>query len=284
MYYLRARLMNPLTGRFWTADDFDGKNRDAASLHKYLYCEQDPVNQQDPSGFTPTTLDLSMGSLIGHMLREAGFSAIRATVSFVAGVAIQWRIESIVDPLVHQLGILADEIDGLDSSGKGSKKIRNAITELKKFVSLGAEAITVLMPTIISGFSKIGGALFLAVRLFGVSAGVLYYASLATEGGSFTNAHGSLEISTPIDPSRFFFQATNIFFGALDPTEELALPTTELIQAIRRYDVNGARYRAKRAASKFFTFGFTNFRIKGNVGPVYFNESAENTFIFNDWE
>jgi RHS repeat-associated protein len=50
LYYLRARLMNPLTGRFWSMDSYQGKSSDPTSLHKYLYCASDPTNNIDPSG------------------------------------------------------------------------------------------------------------------------------------------------------------------------------------------------------------------------------------------
>ena len=50
LYYLRARLMNPLTGRFWSADSYEGSQNDPQSLHKYLYANSDPVNHCDPSG------------------------------------------------------------------------------------------------------------------------------------------------------------------------------------------------------------------------------------------
>jgi RHS repeat-associated protein len=49
-YYNRARYLNPDTGRFWTTDTFAGSNEDPLSLHKYLYCQNDPVNGVDPSG------------------------------------------------------------------------------------------------------------------------------------------------------------------------------------------------------------------------------------------
>lgn len=48
--YLRARYMNPGTGRFWTMDSFEGFAGDPQSLHKYLYANADPVNRVDPSG------------------------------------------------------------------------------------------------------------------------------------------------------------------------------------------------------------------------------------------
>jgi RHS repeat-associated protein len=49
-YYLRARYLNPSTGRFWTMDTFEGSVFEPASLHKYAYTHSDPVNRADPSG------------------------------------------------------------------------------------------------------------------------------------------------------------------------------------------------------------------------------------------
>ena len=50
LYYLRARYYNSLTGRFMSRDPEDGKAKDPASLHKYLYANGDPVNRRDPMG------------------------------------------------------------------------------------------------------------------------------------------------------------------------------------------------------------------------------------------
>jgi RHS repeat-associated protein len=66
MYYLRARYMNPASGRFWTMDSFEGVTNEPSSLHKYLYAAANPVNKTDPSGYSETlagqlqTLDLSI--------------------------------------------------------------------------------------------------------------------------------------------------------------------------------------------------------------------------------
>jgi RHS repeat-associated protein len=59
-YYLRARYMNPSSGRFWTMDSFEGNNADPASLHKYVYVHNKPVNAVDPSGHF-------IGSIIGEI-------------------------------------------------------------------------------------------------------------------------------------------------------------------------------------------------------------------------
>ena len=50
LYYNRARYLNTDTGRFWTSDTYTGNNEDPLSLHKYLYAECDPVDNDDPSG------------------------------------------------------------------------------------------------------------------------------------------------------------------------------------------------------------------------------------------
>ena len=49
-YYLRARYMEPSTGRFITMDDYTGNIFEPASLHRYAYVNSNPVNAEDPSG------------------------------------------------------------------------------------------------------------------------------------------------------------------------------------------------------------------------------------------
>jgi RHS repeat-associated protein len=49
--YLRARYMNPLTGRFVSRDPGDGELTNPETLHKYLYANAEPVNGFDPTGW-----------------------------------------------------------------------------------------------------------------------------------------------------------------------------------------------------------------------------------------
>ena len=48
--YLRARYYAPGLGRFLTRDTYTGEEDDPLSLHLYTYCDNDGVNQIDPSG------------------------------------------------------------------------------------------------------------------------------------------------------------------------------------------------------------------------------------------
>jgi RHS repeat-associated protein len=57
-YYLRARWMNPQTGRFITADQWEGEASQPSSLNRYIYADADPSNHVDPSGFNSDSLVL----------------------------------------------------------------------------------------------------------------------------------------------------------------------------------------------------------------------------------
>jgi RHS repeat-associated protein len=73
-YYLRARYMNPSSGRFWTMDSFEGGHSDPRSLHKYLYGNADPVNNVDPSG----------NSSIGEISTSLAIASVLSAVSTIA--------------------------------------------------------------------------------------------------------------------------------------------------------------------------------------------------------
>jgi RHS repeat-associated protein len=61
--YLRARYLDPSSGRFWTMDSLEGNASDPPSLHKYLYAYGDPVDHADPSGQFPWLL-AGIGALV----------------------------------------------------------------------------------------------------------------------------------------------------------------------------------------------------------------------------
>jgi RHS repeat-associated protein len=49
-YYLRARMYNPYLSRFTTYDSVAGKFENPLTWHRYLYCQNDPINKIDPDG------------------------------------------------------------------------------------------------------------------------------------------------------------------------------------------------------------------------------------------
>lgn len=92
LIYLRARFMDPASGRFWSSDSFEGMIEDPLSLHKYLYAAADPVNNSDPSGYTNP---LTIKALIGLVLVIAAIA-----------VFLYWRASSCPQPIteVHKPG------------------------------------------------------------------------------------------------------------------------------------------------------------------------------------
>jgi RHS repeat-associated protein len=67
LYNLRARLMNPLTGRFWTQDSFEGYHDDPKTLHKYVYANADPISGSDPGGHMTLTEATVTTGIISHL-------------------------------------------------------------------------------------------------------------------------------------------------------------------------------------------------------------------------
>ena len=91
-YYLRARWYLPEWGRFLSRDTIEGTPNDPLSLHKYLYCSDNPVNMVDPSGhegdLTSSLSAASINSALTSMAIGAPFRAYKAAKQFEAGVAL----------------------------------------------------------------------------------------------------------------------------------------------------------------------------------------------------
>jgi RHS repeat-associated protein len=86
LYYLRARLMNPLTGRMWSADTFEGAAGEPMSLHRYLYANADPVNRVDPSGHE-SLVGVSIASTIGASI-DAMYNGVVSAIGEAMQAAI----------------------------------------------------------------------------------------------------------------------------------------------------------------------------------------------------
>lgn len=85
-YYLRARYLNPASGRFWTADSFEGTSRDPVSLHKYLYSQANPANRLDPSG--NASLAETVESVAISTIVFAGYNTTFHSVLFGVGAVL----------------------------------------------------------------------------------------------------------------------------------------------------------------------------------------------------
>jgi RHS repeat-associated protein len=64
-YYLRARQYDPQLYRFTSRDPEKGEFTEPLTLHRYLYCQNEPVNCTDPSGEMMSPAELVIGGIIG---------------------------------------------------------------------------------------------------------------------------------------------------------------------------------------------------------------------------
>lgn len=112
MYYNRARYYDPKLGRFWTMDTSEGTQEDPLSLHKYLYCQANPLNGTDLSGnddlaslSISESISASMDSSYNGVVTTAG-NAMMATLS---GVQQQQNLEQVLTGyyLGTALGVVA---------------------------------------------------------------------------------------------------------------------------------------------------------------------------------
>jgi len=78
-YYLRARYLNPGTGRFWTRDTLAGQNDDPVSLHRYLYASANPINNSDPSGHENLASQLVTAFGLGNLASSLNVAISQAT-------------------------------------------------------------------------------------------------------------------------------------------------------------------------------------------------------------
>ena len=90
LYDYRDRLGDPLTGRFLSLD------RAPQSLHKYLFCHNDPINYADPSGLfeglvgqlctmTINTIVDNMDRLTAYTVKQAVWASLETDMEVIIG-------------------------------------------------------------------------------------------------------------------------------------------------------------------------------------------------------
>jgi len=90
LLYIGARYYEPAVGRWTSADKWLGNLYRPLSLNRYLYCEDDPVNHVDPSGyFKVETFVVNLIVLGGGGVLLGGLPG--AVAGALAAVGVAWE-------------------------------------------------------------------------------------------------------------------------------------------------------------------------------------------------
>src|SRR6202000_539126 len=88
------RYYDPNNGRFNQRDSFSGLDDDPESLHKYLYCNGDPISMHDPTGQQGSLVELmsviSIGLIVStiHIAPIVGLSLLTGKAPDVLGFGV----------------------------------------------------------------------------------------------------------------------------------------------------------------------------------------------------
>jgi RHS repeat-associated protein len=99
-YYLRARMYDPQLMRFTSIDPVFGKLYQPLTLHKYLYCLNDPENRIDPDGeFATYAVYLFAKAVIGATIGGySGYETSGGKVDAMLLGAVTGALSSMVGP------------------------------------------------------------------------------------------------------------------------------------------------------------------------------------------
>ena len=120
MQYLRARYYDQNNGRFNRLDDYMGSNSDPRSLHKYAYCDSDPINSWDPTGKF-TLVERLVVSAVQSILISQVTKVVGSVLNSFIGkmIPVSWYERMSAWPTAYKLGV-----DLGITAGKGGIGVR----------------------------------------------------------------------------------------------------------------------------------------------------------------
>jgi len=118
LYYLQSRYYDPTTGRFLNADDVSylGTTGNVLSYNLFAYCENDAINNSDPTGcsltLTATGLAVSILAMISirflaKYIVKALFCAIEGIVKFIYYTTV-WHLNYVIKPTIEFVKFAAE--------------------------------------------------------------------------------------------------------------------------------------------------------------------------------
>jgi hypothetical protein len=118
--------MNPGNGRFTQQDSFAGNEQDPPSLHKYMYAEQNPVSNTDPSGL------VSLGDVASAQNIQDALSTM--AVNYAGNVAQELAVQYILFGEITTSRLQAALTDATNFMPVAGKKVANTAKAIGSFL------------------------------------------------------------------------------------------------------------------------------------------------------
>ncbi|PWU19983.1 MAG: hypothetical protein C5B50_05045, partial [Verrucomicrobia bacterium] len=224
MYNLRARFYDPRNGRFHARDTFEGNNEDPLSLHKYDYCECNPVVATDPSGHDGELISLLINIAIraANLARSLGptFIAKNVAQKFVNRVLTGALLGSVtliykehyLPPLIRELQSLASSLDPVSHTvAQSIDRLAAKVADLNKRIEEGA----LLRPIFTAQLGPIINLTHLGMQLTELHYSIIEAEQMVGEAAALLG----VDLKFTIDEIQF---VKDLAFWNLDPAGDVA--------------------------------------------------------------
>ncbi|NLF30346.1 MAG: RHS repeat-associated core domain-containing protein, partial [Planctomycetes bacterium] len=229
LQFLRRRYYEAANAQFLTVDPHSGDLETPQSLHKYLYCGGDPVNNIDPNGEFFSLFDV-LGGLAGHLknIATAGMATsvgqwmTRAIVASVLSGGLFAAQTAYLMPLASALDGLAQEVTHFSASRASfilevAYGLRKSVAEAGFF--WGASKYTVIFPVI--HYSIVGARAAKGIY------GVMHAYNAVKEAVTLEYTNGGVVMGAELDID-FWRIAESLARLKLDPAEDVRTATSLL--------------------------------------------------------
>ena len=174
LQYLRARMVDPSTGRFTTLDPYSGDATSPFSFNKYAYTSGDPVQHSDPTGMFE-----GLAGLIGSISIGSSNQSRSNAANVSTGVRVTGQLRRLkeLQRLLKKIQNLAEKFEDvfelLDVSPAEKKELTSSFNSLSVLPTSKIGPLTVKLPKKITNQLRfavnmarnLGGLVFLQEQL-----------------------------------------------------------------------------------------------------------------------